>query len=221
MAEAYRVYGGPGSGSVAVEAAMTLLGAPYVTLDAASWCGPDAKALAGQVNPLGQVPTVELPDGRLMTESAAILLWLGDTHPESGLAPAPDAPERSDYLRWMVYVPANIYAMYLLKDDPSIWLDGAQAQDQLRERAIERIKSCWRVMEAWRQSQSAPPTWLLGERMSLLDVYICLVSRWTPRRRWFAQACPGLNAIVERIDALPELSEFWAKRFPFSEGWQG
>jgi GST-like protein len=120
----------------------------------------------------------------------------------------------------MVYVPANIYAMYLLKDDPSIWLDGAEAQDQLRERAIERIKSCWRVMEAWRQAQvlaqPSRPAWLLGDTMSLLDVYVCVVSRWTPRRCWFAEACPSLNTIVERIDAQPELQEFWHQRFPLS-----
>ncbi len=220
MTEAYRVYGGPGSGSVAVEAAMTLLKLPYRTLDAASWCGPEAKALADQVNPLGQVPTVEFPDGRLMTESAAILIWLADAHPGAGLAPKPDAPERSDYLRWMVYVPANIYAMYLLRDEPAAWADGKADQDALKTRAAERIKRCWGVIEAWAAAQGPRP-WLLGERMSLLDVYLTVVSRWTPRRRWFAEACPTLNAIVRKVDALPELQAFWAERFPFSEGWEG
>jgi len=219
MADAYRVYGGPGSGSVAVEAAMTLLGLPYSTVDAASWCGPDAKALAGQVNPLGQVPTVELPDARLMTESAAILMMLGDLRPEAGLAPGPKDPARPDYLRWMVYVPVNIYSMFLLRDDPSVWFDDPNDQDHLRERALERIKSCWRVMEAW--SLGADTPWLLGERMSLLDLYVTVVSRWSPRRRWFYDACPRLSEIVRRVDALPELQAFWAQRFPFEEGWEG
>jgi GST-like protein len=212
-----RVYGAKTSGSVAVEAAMTLLGVPYTVTEAAPWGTPEEKALLRSVSPLGQVPAVVLPDGAVITESAAILVWLGDLRADAGLAPPPDHPLRPRYLRWMVFVPAAIYAMYLLKDDPTVWLDDPAAQDQLRERAIERIKTCWRVMEA----NFEPSPWLLGERFSLLDLYVTVVSRWTPRRRWFAEACPKLHSVVRRVDAMPELQAFWAERFPFEEGWEG
>ena len=61
---------------------------------------------------------------------------------------------------------------------------------------------------------------ILGERMSLLDVYVTLVSRWTPRRRWFEEACPKLYQVVRRVDELAELKDFWKERFPFAEGWE-
>ena len=44
-----------------------------------------------------------------MTESAAIALYLADKYPQAELAPAPNAPERAAYLRWLVYLAANIY----------------------------------------------------------------------------------------------------------------
>src|SRR3546814_13438863 len=71
------------------------------------------------VNPLRQVPALVLPGGELMTESAAILTWLADSHPAGGLAPAPDSPLRPRFLRWMSYISAQIYALYWVRDDLS------------------------------------------------------------------------------------------------------
>src|SRR5688572_1753230 len=92
VANEYVVYGAAGSGSVPVEATLTLLGAPYRVIERVVW---EDKAIAeemGKVNPLKQIPALVLPSGELMTESAAILTWLADSHPGSGLSPAPDSP---------------------------------------------------------------------------------------------------------------------------------
>lgn len=217
MPEAVTIYGASGSGSMAVEAAMTLLGMPYEVIEAATWTGEDARAVVRPVNPLAQVPTIVFPDGEVMTESAAILIWLGDLKPELGLAPQTGDPLRRRYLRWMAYVPSQIYAMFLLKDDPTVWLHGKEPQEELRERAIERIKTCWKIMEAALE----PSPWLLGDRFSLLDLYVAVVSRWTPRRTWFDEACPKLASVAHRVDALPELKPFWDARWPFEPGWRG
>lgn len=216
MAGAFKLYGAKGSGSVAVEAALTLLDLPYSVIEAPTWT-EEGRATVRPVNPMEQVPVLITPSGEVMTESAAILIWLGDLHAEARLAPGPHAPARAAYLRWTSFVPAAIYAMYYLLDDPTRMVDGADAQDELRERALERIKFCWRVMEA----QVAPAPFILGPELSLLDVYVSVVSRWTPRRRWFSEACPKLAAVARRVDALPELQALWAERMPFEPGWEG
>jgi glutathione S-transferase len=83
----YLLYGMKGSGSAAIEAALDLCGARWQLVKAASW-EPDANFEALKaVNPLGLVPTLVLPDGSVMTESAAILMHLGDAFAESGLLP--------------------------------------------------------------------------------------------------------------------------------------
>ena len=217
MSETFTVYGSPGYGSTIVEGALELLGLPWTSVDAGPNGTAEEQARLLSVNPLKQTPVLVTPDGRTLTESGAILIWLGDLHPDRGLAPAADAPERADYLRWMAYIPAQIYPMYLLKDHPHRWVSGDAAGDELKGRAVGQIRTAWRAMEA----QVEPGPFILGERMSLLDLYVTIVSRWTPRRAWFAEACPKLNAVVERVDALPALADFWARRFPFSEGWQG
>lgn len=55
------------------------------------------------INPMGKVPAL-LHRGRVVTETAAICAYLADAFPQAGLAPALDAPDRADYLRWMFFV---------------------------------------------------------------------------------------------------------------------
>lgn len=217
MSKAFTVYGSPGYGSTIVEAALELLDLPWTSVEAGPNGTAEEQALLQSLNPLKQTPVLVTPDGRTLTESSAILIWLGDLHADKGLAPAVDAPARADYLRWMAYIPAQIYPMYLLKDHPDRWVRDEEAGDELREAAIEQIKTAWTAME----SRVDPAPFILGDRMNLLDLYVAVVSRWTPRRVWFAELCPRLNAVAERVDALPELQDFWARRFPFSRGWRG
>src|SRR4051812_17090361 len=109
MADDYLLYGAKGWGSVIVEAALTLMGQPYRTVDLAEGVYAHDDPELARVNPLRQVPALVLPNGELMTESAAILLHLTETHPDAGLAPPPGDPARPQFLRWMSYIPAQIY----------------------------------------------------------------------------------------------------------------
>ncbi len=213
----FTLYGARGSGSVPVEAALTLLGLPYTVVEAPTWEGDEVRDRVAPVNPMRQVPAVVLPSGEVMTESAAILIWLADRFAPGELAPLPDAPDRAAFLRWMVYVPANIYPMYWVKDEPSRLAQDKAAEDYVVEQAIERIKQCWRVLA----EQLHPSPYALGERFTVLDLYLTVVSRWTPRRRWHRDVGSPLVPLFERVDADPRLEGLWADSFPFEEGWEG
>jgi GST-like protein len=208
-----KVYGAEGSGSVAVEAALTLMGVPYELIDADPWGPAAARDLLEQVSPLKQVPVLELEDGRRITESAAILLWFGDSREGRPFCPALADPVRPEYLRWMVYVPAAIYPMYALKDNVWDWARDGEAQIALTARALDRVIACWKVMEA----QTSPRPYILGDHLTFLDLYVTIVSRWSPGRDAFAAACPKLAEVVRRVDADPRLQALWAKRFPLPE----
>src|SRR5690554_1877998 len=110
------IYGAAGSGSVAVEAALTLLDLPHRVIEAPTWEGEAQRDRVAPVNPMRQIPVLVTPDGETVTESAAILIWLADTHPQARLAPAPDDPKRAQFLRWMSFIPASIYSMYWVRD---------------------------------------------------------------------------------------------------------
>src|SRR5436305_13842232 len=130
MSSEFVVHGAQGSGSVPVEAALTLLGLPYRVEEAAPWVSQALADEVGRVNPMRQVPALILPSGELMTESAAILIWLADGHPQSRLSPGLDDPRRAQFLRWMTFVPAAIYSV---RDDPS-----RLAADKAHEEVIQQ-----------------------------------------------------------------------------------
>lgn len=214
---AYTIYGALGSGSVPVEATLTLLGQPYAVIEAPTWEGESQQAKVAVVNPLKQIPALVTPAGETITESAAILIWLADNHPQAGLSPALDAPERAQFLRWMTFIPASIYSLFWVRDEPSRLVgDDPAMQARVKAATADRIADCWAMME----SQLTPGRYLLGDRMTVLDLYVAVISRWGPRRVRFYEVAPRMAEVVRRVDADPRLTAFWAERFPFFEGWE-
>jgi GST-like protein len=208
------IYGAIATGSVPIEAALALLDLPYDLVE-----GEAAKRyeVTGPVNPLRQIPTMVLPGGEVMTESAAILIWLADRYPEGRLAPAPLHRRRAAYLRWMSFVSSAIYALAWVRNDPLRLVSDPAQGPVVLERIADRRATCWRTMDA----QIQPGQYILGDELSVLDLYVTVISRWSPRRKRFYACAPRLAEIVRRVDADPRLAAFWAERFPFDEGWEG
>lgn len=207
----YTVSGAADSGSVPIEAALTLIGARYTVVEAVTWEGEAERDKAAAVNPMRQMPAPVTPDGETLTESAAILIWLAEQHPEAALAPQARDPRRAQFLRWMTFVPAAVYSMFWVRDEPSrLAGDDRAAQEAIKARTAERIADCWAVME----SQITPGRFLLGEELTVLDLYVSVASRWTPHRRRFREVAPRMGEVMRRVDALPELAAFQAERFP-------
>jgi GST-like protein len=204
MAEEYVVYGERGTGSVAVEATLTLLGVDYRVENV-----PETQ-LGSIPNPMAQVPALMLPGGELMTESAGILIWLADAHPAAHLAPAIDSPLRPAFLRWMAFVSAAIYAHYWARDFPVRVVKDPAAQAEVKASLNARIAHGWEVMEAGITSGR----YLVGDEISVLDVYVTVVSRWTPRKALHERIAPKIGEVVRRVEADPRLAALWAERFP-------
>ena len=217
MSDRYLVYGAKGTGSVIIEAALTLLDLPYDVVEAAILAERGDDAALAAVNPMRQVPALRLPSGELMTESAAILIWLADEHPEARLAPTMAELARPAFLRWMAFVASAIYALFWIRDDPSRLVDDAAVGAEIKARTGARITECWRTMDA----QVDPGRYLLGDDLTVLDLYVTVISRWAERRRRFYEVAPKMTPVVRRVDADPRLAPLWAARFPFADGWEG
>jgi GST-like protein len=207
------LFGTKGSGSAAVEAALVLLGADFRMVEAASWePGPGRDELA-RVNPLCQIPTVLLPDGSVLTESAAILLHLGLAHPESGLLPA-DTARRAQAVRGLVYIAANCYAAIGIIDYPERWC--ADADDatgkRIRAGATKRVHYLWDVFA---DTFPAQP-FLTGERLGALDLLAAVVSKWSGARKHLAAARPAFSALLTRIESDPRVVPVFARHWPSS-----
>ena len=213
---ALKVFGAVGSGSIPVEATLTLLGIPYELVEGVTWVDEAARKRVEAVNPMRQVPALVFPSGEIMTESAAILIHLADAHPEAQLAPPVGDPRRAQYLRWMAYVSSSIYALFWIKGDPMRIAATKSDAPRVIDRVHDRIAACWSNMD----KQITPGRYILGDELSVLDLYVTVVSRFGPWRTRFYRTAPKMAEIVRRVDADPRLQDFWARRYPFEEGWE-
>ena len=201
-----KLYGAPGCGSAAVEVVLQLAGQPYDYIQTSFWDQNAHFEALKKANPQAKVPTLVLDDGTVMTESAAMLLYFADKVP--GLIPA-DAAARARFYRWMLFIPANIYAMFDIGDEPSRWVDGEVAQQVLKEKSVVKQKLFWQLLE----DDLTPAPYVLGTQMTALDIYIAMVSRWRPGRAWFVEHCPKLALAVTLTEQHPVVSQVWEKNF--------
>jgi GST-like protein len=197
----YTLIGSNGTGSAITEAMLELSGLSY-RVERIPYLeeGPQRERLLA-LNPLGQVPTMILPDGQVMTESAAMTLHVADRAPQAHLVPPADAPERPAFLRWLIFLVGAIYPTFTYADIPERWtFEGAPA-DELRRRIFVHREAMWRHLE-----EQVRVPWFLGERSCALDLYVCVMTMWRPRRSWFAANCPKLTAIAEHASSIPAVA---------------
>ncbi|MFC6633885.1 glutathione S-transferase family protein [Microbulbifer taiwanensis] len=201
---AITLYAARGGGSAIVEALLTLTGQEY-RVEYFSWEDlPNEELLA--VNPLGEIPALRLDNGDLLTETAAITLWLGDRFPASKLVPPADDPVRVQFLRRLVWLVAAVYPTFTYGDHPERFVPDKTDAVQLRETTDLRRQALWRQLE----KETGGP-WICGGRRTALDIFIAVMSCWRPRRQWFAAECPQLFAIAQRVDQLDTLKKVWSR----------
>ncbi len=209
----YTLYGKKGSGSASTQAALEIVGVPYRIVETASWEPNDAFTELLQVNPLGQIPTLVLPDGSALSESAAILIHLGSVHPESGLLPR-DPSARAQAVRGLVFIAANCYAAISVIDFPERWCTDADNDEPVKERIRAGTRA--RLHRHWEMFADLFPArpYLGGEQIGALDLLAAVVSKWSGSRPHLKEARPTFYETLLRIEAHPKVAPVFAQHWP-------
>ena len=211
----YTLYGKKGSGSASTEVALRIAGAPYRVVETASWEPNDAFAELLKQNPLGQIPTLVLPDGTAISESGAILIHLGLAYPDSGLLPRA-ASARAQALRGIVFIAANCYSAISIIDFPERWCADAENDDALKDRIRAGTRA--RLHKHWEMFADIFPSrpYLSGENLGALDIHAAVVSRWSGTRKHVEEHRPTFHAALARIEADPNVAAVFAQHWPKS-----
>ena len=145
-------------------------------------------------NPMGKVPTiVHHADGgdRVVTEAAAICLYLAEMHPEASLLP--NDAETAPYLRWTFFAAGPL--------EQAITSSALKFEPTPQQEAMAGWGSFERTMNTLDAFLSTT-TWICGERFTMADVYVGSAVDWglnfgiLPPRESFV-------AYAERIQARP------------------
>ncbi len=202
----YQLYWSKGSGAFPVAVMLRAAGVPHRMIRLTLEEGDQHKADYLRINPRGQVPTLVLPDGQTMTESAAVLLYLGDRHPESGLLPAIDDPTRAQVLRWLVFAATQLY-----EDDLRIYYAQRYTSDPAGAEGVKRAAvEAFDRNAGFVQAAIAEGPFFLGQRMTILDVYLAMLASWHPRSEPGPGRFPVFRALAEAVRAEPRVAPLWA-----------
>lgn len=205
-----KLYGQPGWGSTIVEAQLVWYGAPFAFEKVGDlFKDREAAQKLRALNPLAQIPTLVLEDGQVMTESAAITLHLADLYGMGDLVPMPGEDERAKFLRWLVFITSNIYPTYTYADDPTRFVKDEAAAAAFKEELNAYQKRLYGMLH-----DACPGPFFLGQRFSAIDTYIAVLTHWRPGREWFESKAKRLAGVADRVMAMEEFGDLWARSFP-------
>jgi len=143
------------------------------------------------VNPKGSVPALVLDDGALLTEGPAIVQYLADLKPDSGLAPKCGTFERYKLQEWLTFINGEIHKTF------GPLFHGAAGD--IRKHAIDTIQNRFGFAD---KALSDKP-FLLGTSFTAADAYLFVMLTWA--RKMHIEISPTLSAYFDRIAARPKV----------------
>lgn len=202
----YKLYYSPGTASLAVHWMLVEIGAPFelAEVDFATKAQKSPEYLA--INPSGHVPAL-IVDGKAYAECAALLMLLAERHPEADLAPTPGAPDRADYLQWMVFLANTLqpaFRAWFYADEPA----GAENAEAAMAQARTKIEAAWDRIDGVLPDGRR---YLLGDKLTAADFLLIMLTRWSRNMPRAATDWPKLRAYIDRMRALPSLREVHAR----------
>lgn len=196
-----KLYYSPGACSLSPHIALLEAGLPYdlVKVDL------KAKKLENgddflKINPKGQVPTLTLDSGEVVTEGPVIVQMIADKASAKNLAPARDSAERYKLLEWLNFITTELHKNFGPMFSP-VLADDAKAF--FKDRVMGKFK--------YIDGQLAGNDYLMGKQFTVADGYLFTMLSWAERMKFDLAALPNLLAYKARVGARPAVQEALVK----------
>ena len=192
----YRLYARQGAGSLAPQMLLEEIGAAYELV----WVSKAPAEIEAfrRISPAARIPVLVLPDGTVVSESAAILIHLTNAHPAAALAPAVGSAAHAKFLQWMVFLSANAYEAALRFYHPDRYsAAGEAAAAPIKRQALADWTSHLEIIHA------ALSPYVLGAELSAADHYLHMLASWYP---------PDDPALAARLPKLRQHAELLRRR---------
>jgi glutathione S-transferase len=147
-------------------------------------------------NPRGYVPMLELDDGSFLREGPALVQFLADKAPETGLAPPAGSLERVRLQEWLTFIGTELHKTFS-------WLFNPNAPQAAKNIARDKIVS--RLADVDKHLAARP--YLLGDHFTAADAYAFTVINWSGRMNIDLKPFPNVSAFMARVAARPKVRE--------------
>ncbi len=197
----YKIYERPGAGSTVVEAVLAEAGEPYELIRVDRNPDTSIPGWFRKINPRGEVPTIVLPDGTLMMESAAMTIYLSDLFPAASLAPPVTSPLRRRYLQWIMFFATAGYGAEMRWFWTQNFCDDENGKKSVKAKALAEQVANHAIFA---QSLGQGP-YILGETFSAADIYAAMILTWSANFEQCLARHPNIRKMYECVAARPKL----------------
>lgn len=202
-----RLYYAPNSCALASHLALELSGLPYEAkrLDIARQEQRSPEYLA--LNPKGRVPAL-LTDRGVLTETPALLAYIAQLRPEAKLAPLDDAFAFAQLQSFNSYLCSTVHVAHAHRYRGYRWSDSEQAIESMRQKVPQNMRECFGMIE---QDYLKGP-WVLGEQLSVCDLYLFTIGRWLPGDEVDIDEFPRVADHAKRLQQLDAVQRVLASQ---------
>lgn len=127
-----------------------------------------------QVNPKGKVPAIVLDDGRILTEAAAILIYLAEQFPQANLGNGNDPYDRYKLEELLAYMTSEVHADFAPHFVPQRFINDESQYDALRQATYKRLHEHYTSLNERLEGKN----YTVGIRRTVADPYLYVLTRW-------------------------------------------
>ena len=140
------------------------------------------------INPKGSVPALDLGDGQVLTENAAILQYIGDLSGDTTLLPPVGDLKRYRVLEWLNFIATELHKGFGPLWNPASLEDAKQGARDLLAKTFD-----------FAEKQLGDGPYVMGEQISVADPYLFVMTGWTALHGIDLARWPGLVAFARRM----------------------
>ncbi len=145
-----------------------------------------------QINPKGYVPTIKLDDGSILTEGAAVLQYIADQKPDSGLAPKAGTMERYRLQEWLTFISSELHKSF-----------SPMFNKDTTEEVKTNVRNLLTKRFGYVETQLANKPYLMGDHFTVADAYLFVVVNWSNPVGFDLSPFPRIKEYQARIAARP------------------
>lgn len=195
-----KLYYSPGACSLADHIALEWIGKPYEAVRVTREERYQPEYLA--INPAGAVPALE-HDGWVLTQNAAILNYLADLHPESGLGGDGSAKSRAEVNKWLAFANSDVHPAFHPIFGSTAYLEETALIDKSKDAARAKVRKLYERADEQLKSRE----WIAGDTRSIADPYLYVTYRWARGTGVDLSGLDNLAAFAARIEADPAVQK--------------
>ena len=154
------------------------------------------------INPAGAVPALE-HEGWVLTQNAAILNYIADLNPGSGLGGDGSAKSRAEVNKWLAYANSDVHPAFLPLFGSTAYLEDAALIDKSKEVARAKVRKLYERADEQLQSNA----WIAGDTRSIADPYLYVTYRWARGTGVDLSGLDHLAAFAARIESDPAVQK--------------